>query len=148
MTQPQQSATAADSGEDSLVDNLIGGKRRGSDDRTLNRNPSDPADVIGGFARADEQTVRDAIAAANAAAPEWADFPAQRRFGILDRAGSSSPSAPTNSPTSSPAKRANSSANPAVRSSAPHRSSSSSPERRSATPERSSTRCVRGSPRR
>ena len=122
MTQPQQSAAAADSGEDSLVDNLIGGKRRGSDDRTLNRNPSDPADVIGSFARADEQTVRDAIAAANAAAPEWADFPAQQRFGILDRAGSLIAE--------------------------PHRSSSSSPERRSATPERSSTRCVRGSPRR
>lgn len=88
MTQSQQTAATVDSGEDNLVDNLIGGQRRGSEDRTLNRNPSDPADVIGSFARADEQTVRDAIAAANAAAPEWADFPAQQRFGILDRAGS------------------------------------------------------------
>ncbi|GAA1810221.1 MULTISPECIES: aldehyde dehydrogenase family protein [Brevibacterium] len=80
---------AARTGEGTVArfDNLIGGQRRGSEDRVLNRNPSDPADVIGSFARADAQTVTDAIAAAAAAAPAWADFPAQQRFAILDTAG-------------------------------------------------------------
>lgn len=68
-------------------DNLIGGVRRGSDERSLNRNPSDPSDILGRFARADEQAVRDAIAAAQAAGPAWADHPAQDRFRILDTAG-------------------------------------------------------------
>ncbi|RBP65509.1 aldehyde dehydrogenase (NAD+) [Brevibacterium sanguinis] len=87
MTQTSQTTAGPQFGPDAVFDNLIGGTRRGSEDRTLNRNPSDPADVLGRFARADEAAVRDAIAAARAAAPAWADFPAQQRFTILDTAG-------------------------------------------------------------
>lgn len=75
-------------GSDAVFDNLIGGTRVGSEDRCLNRNPSNPADVLGRYARADAATVTEAIRAAGDAAPAWADFGAQQRFAILDRAGS------------------------------------------------------------
>ncbi len=87
MTQTAQTTAASQYGPDAVFDNLIGGARRGSEDRSLNRNPSDPSDVLGRYARADEATVRDAVSAARAAAAGWADFPAQQRFAILDAAG-------------------------------------------------------------
>ncbi|WP_209323825.1 aldehyde dehydrogenase family protein [Brevibacterium renqingii] len=88
MTQTPQSAGTAQHGPDAVFDNLIGGRRVPSDERSTNRNPSDPSDVIGRYARADAATVAEAITAAADAGADWADFPSQQRFAILDRAGS------------------------------------------------------------
>ena len=85
MTPP---ALSTQYGPDAVFDNLIGGARVPSDDRSTNTNPSDPSDVIGRYARADAATVASAIAAARAAAPAWADLGSQQRFAILDKAGS------------------------------------------------------------
>jgi aldehyde dehydrogenase (NAD+) len=54
---------------------------------TLNRNPSDLADVIGEYAQADVAQARAAIAAAKQAFPGWASGNIQERANILDRAG-------------------------------------------------------------
>lgn len=75
-------------GPDAVFDNLIGGQRVPSDDRSTNTNPSDLSDVIGRYARADAATVARAVDAAHAAAPDWADSGPQQRFAILDKAGS------------------------------------------------------------
>ena len=85
MTPP---ALSTQYGPDAVFDNLIGGARVPSDDRSTNTNPSDPSDVIGRYARADAATVASAIAAARAAAPAWVDLGSQQRFAILDKAGS------------------------------------------------------------
>ena len=82
-----QAPSSMEFGPEVRFDNLIGGVRRGSKERAPNRNPSEPADVLGQYARADEAVVKEAIAAAKSAAAEWADFPAQQRFAILDKAG-------------------------------------------------------------
>jgi aldehyde dehydrogenase (NAD+) len=68
-------------------DNLIGGQWRSSDSMISNVNPSDTTDVIGEFAAATAADAGDAIAAAEAAAPDWAATSPQRRFEILDAAG-------------------------------------------------------------
>ena len=52
-----------------------------------NRNPSDPADVVGEFAQADAAQVDAAISAARAAQPGWEDTPVSERAAILDRIG-------------------------------------------------------------
>ena len=54
---------------------------------TVNRNPSNIADVIGEYAQADAVQVATAIAAAKTAFPAWATMPIQTRADILDRAG-------------------------------------------------------------
>ena len=54
MTPP---ALSTQYGPDAVFDNLIGGARVPSDDRSTNTNPSDPSDVIGRYARADAATV-------------------------------------------------------------------------------------------
>lgn len=87
MTQATE-AGATQFGADAVFDNLIGGKRVPSEERSTNTNPSEPSDIIGRYARADAATVADAIATARQAAPAWADFGAQQRFAILDKAGS------------------------------------------------------------
>jgi acyl-CoA reductase-like NAD-dependent aldehyde dehydrogenase len=69
-------------------DNLIGGEWVAGVSRSVNRNPSNVADVIGEYARADEEQTRAAIAAAKAAFPAWAAGSIQERANILDRAGS------------------------------------------------------------
>ncbi|MFP5481335.1 MAG: aldehyde dehydrogenase family protein [Alphaproteobacteria bacterium] len=51
-----------------------------------NRNPSDPGDVIGLFARATAEDTREAIAAARAALPAWARMVPHARGQILRRA--------------------------------------------------------------
>lgn len=48
-----------------MFDNLIGGARVPSDDRSTNTNPSDPSDVIGRYARADAATVASVIEVAD-----------------------------------------------------------------------------------
>jgi len=68
-------------------DNLIGGEWVAGVSRSVNRNPSNVADVIGEYARADEEQTRAAIAAAKAAFPAWAAGSIQERANILDRAG-------------------------------------------------------------
>jgi len=67
--------------------NLIGDEWREGGDVATNLNPSDTADVIGEFARADAADAQDAVAAARDALPAWSETPGFARFEILDRAG-------------------------------------------------------------
>src|SRR6266478_7353062 len=57
---------------------------------TVNRdiNPSNTADVVGEYARADRADAERAIAAASAAFPKWSLASPQERFDALDRIGS------------------------------------------------------------
>jgi acyl-CoA reductase-like NAD-dependent aldehyde dehydrogenase len=52
-----------------------------------NVNPSNVADIVGDYARADEAQVRSAIAAARAAFPGWARGGIQARADLLDKVG-------------------------------------------------------------
>lgn len=135
-------------GPEVFFDNLIGGVRRGSEERALNRNPSEPEDVLGQYARADEAAVREAISAAKSVAAEWADFPAQQRFAILDKAGTLIAERADELADLLAREEENSSPRPVVRFCGQLRSSNSSPAKRSATPERSSTRFALASSRR
>ena len=67
--------------------NLIDGERLDSAERQTDINPSNTADVVGEFARADEAALKRAIAAAQAAFPKWSRSTPQERFDILDKAG-------------------------------------------------------------
>ncbi len=67
--------------------NFIAGEWVAGATTTLNRNPSDLADVIGEYAQADAAQTRTAIAAAKQAFPGWAGGSVQERANILDRAG-------------------------------------------------------------
>ena len=67
--------------------NFIAGEWVAGATATLNRNPSDLADVIGEYAQADAAQARTAIAAAKQAFPAWAGGSIQERANILDRAG-------------------------------------------------------------
>ena len=67
--------------------NLIDGDRVDSAERQHDVNPSNTADIVGEFARADEAALRRAIAAARAAFPKWSRSTPQERFDILDKAG-------------------------------------------------------------
>lgn len=71
----------------SVFKNHVGGEWVDAKDTEPNVNPSDISDVIGEFAMADAEQVGDAVAAARAAAPDWAETPPGERFAILDRAG-------------------------------------------------------------
>lgn len=68
--------------------NLINGEWvEAADGATFeNRNPANPADVIGLFPRATVDDTRRAIAAARAALPAWAALPPPARGALLDRA--------------------------------------------------------------
>jgi len=53
-----------------------------------NINPSDVSDVVGEYAQADAAQTEQAIAAARAAAPAWANFNVQARADLLEKVGS------------------------------------------------------------
>jgi len=67
--------------------NFIAGEWTASDDVNQNINPSNTADVIGDYARADKAQVEAAIEAAAMAAKTWNHSPIQQRADILDAAG-------------------------------------------------------------
>jgi aldehyde dehydrogenase (NAD+) len=52
-----------------------------------NINPSDRSDVVGEYAFGDAALVREAVAAARAAFPQWSRSPIQMRFDLLDAVG-------------------------------------------------------------
>src|SRR3989337_2803091 len=63
----------------------VNGEARGGAEYREARSPIDDA-VIGEFAMATREDVRDAVAAARAAFPEWANRPWRERVGIIRRA--------------------------------------------------------------
>ena len=65
--------------------NLVGGAWRDGDGTFEKRSPIDGR-VVGAFARGTREDVRDAIAAARAAFPEWGGRPWQERVALLRRA--------------------------------------------------------------
>ena len=67
--------------------NYIGGEWAAAQAAAANLNPSNLADVVGEYARADEAQVRAAIAAARKAFPAWSRGPIQARADLLDRIG-------------------------------------------------------------
>ena len=67
--------------------NYINGEWAKAPSGAPNISPSDVADVVGEYARADEQQVRAAIAAARAAFPGWSRGSIQARADLLDKAG-------------------------------------------------------------
>ena len=67
--------------------NYIGGEWREAAQAAPNVNPSNVADIVGEYARADEAQVRAAIAAARAALPAWSRGGIQQRADILERIG-------------------------------------------------------------
>jgi alpha-ketoglutaric semialdehyde dehydrogenase len=69
-----------------IFQNRIAGEWRAGRDSIPNINPSNPADVIGEYARASAADVADALAAARAASTSWAFSNPQLRFDILDAA--------------------------------------------------------------
>ncbi len=60
---------------------------RGDEQILENRNPSEPADIVDRFARADSELTCAAVEAADAAAPAWANSNPQVRADVLDRIG-------------------------------------------------------------
>jgi aldehyde dehydrogenase (NAD+) len=68
-------------------ENYINGGWAQGAERAPNINPSNLADVVGEFARADAAQARAAIAAARAAFPAWSRGPVQARADMLDRIG-------------------------------------------------------------
>src|SRR3954449_1531639 len=68
--------------------NYIAGEWVGGGNVNRNINPSNTADVVGEYARADRADAERAIAAASTAFPKWSIATPQERFNILDRAGS------------------------------------------------------------
>ena len=67
--------------------NYINGEWRQAPNAAPNLNPSNTADVVGEYGRADEAQVKAAIAAARAAAPAWNRSGIQQRSDILDKIG-------------------------------------------------------------
>ncbi|HKR90205.1 MAG TPA: aldehyde dehydrogenase family protein [Phenylobacterium sp.] len=67
--------------------NWVGGCEIPAVDVAPNINPSDLADCVGEFARADAGQAHEAIAAARAAFPGWSRSTPQQRADLLDRAG-------------------------------------------------------------
>jgi alpha-ketoglutaric semialdehyde dehydrogenase len=68
--------------------NYIGGDWMPGATMARDINPSDTADVIGEYAQADQRQAENAIAAARAAFPAWANFNVQARADLLDKIGS------------------------------------------------------------
>ena len=71
-----------------VQNNLIGGTWTGASDTMHSINPSDTNDVVGEFAVASRDQVRDAIAAARAALPAWSSTTTQLRSDLLHNIGS------------------------------------------------------------
>src|SRR5258706_572354 len=71
----------------SMHQNYINGEWAKAGAGAPNVNPSNLADVVGDYARADEAQVRSAIAAARAAFPGWARGGIQARADLLDKVG-------------------------------------------------------------
>src|SRR3954462_11221852 len=67
--------------------NFINGEWAKAPQGAPNVNPSNTADVVGEYARADEAQVRSAIAAARAAFPGWSRGSIQARADLLDKVG-------------------------------------------------------------
>jgi acyl-CoA reductase-like NAD-dependent aldehyde dehydrogenase len=67
--------------------NYINGEWKQAPNAAPNLNPSNTADVVGEYGRADEAQVKAAIAAARAAAPAWNRGGIQQRADILDKIG-------------------------------------------------------------
>ena len=67
--------------------NLIAGQWVAGERSGLNRNPSNPADVIGEYAQADLEQLNAAVAAAQAAFPAWSTGSVQGRADALDKIG-------------------------------------------------------------
>jgi len=65
----------------------IAGQWRDSAETTINVNPSDTSDAIGHYAQASAALATEAVAAAHAAAPEWARSTPQQRADALDKIG-------------------------------------------------------------
>ena len=70
-----------------MMRNLIAGDWVDSADANANINPSNTADVVGEYARADTANADAAIAAAAAALPAWASGSIQARADMLDAVG-------------------------------------------------------------
>jgi len=67
--------------------NYIAGEWVAGATASVNRNPSDTADVVGEYAQADAAQAKAAIAAAKRAFPAWATGSIQERANILDKVG-------------------------------------------------------------
>ena len=67
--------------------NYIAGEWLAATQAAEDINPSNTADVVGLFARADARAAEHAIEAANAAFPAWSRSPIQQRHDILKRVG-------------------------------------------------------------
>ena len=67
--------------------NLIDGRQVDSKEHQADINPSNTADVVGEFARADAAELKNAIAAARTAFKKWSRSTPQERFDVLDKAG-------------------------------------------------------------
>ncbi len=67
--------------------NLIAGQWVAGERFGLNRNPSNPADVIGEYAQADAGQLNAAVSAAQAAFPAWSTGSVQARADALDKIG-------------------------------------------------------------
>ena len=67
--------------------NYIGGEWVAGASASVNRNPSDTADVVGEYAQADAAQARTAIAAAKRAFPAWSTGSIQERANILEKVG-------------------------------------------------------------
>lgn len=73
--------------ETKRFENFIGGEWVAGATYSVNRNPSDLADVIGEFAQADAAQVEQAISAARAAFAAWSTSGIQARSDSLDKVG-------------------------------------------------------------
>jgi len=71
-----------------MKQNYIAGKWVDGGSVSRNVNPSDLSDVIGEYAQADAKQAEQAIAAAAAALPVWANTTGQAKFDALDKIGS------------------------------------------------------------
>src|SRR5262245_36027518 len=70
------------------IRNFIGGEwLAGAGEQGVSDNPSDLSDVVGEYHQADAKLADQAIAAARAAAPAWAESTPQKRFDVLDFIG-------------------------------------------------------------
>jgi aldehyde dehydrogenase (NAD+) len=68
-------------------ENFVNGAWAKAPAQAPNINPSNLADVVGEYARADEAQARSAIGAARAAFPAWSRGPIQARADLLDKVG-------------------------------------------------------------
>jgi alpha-ketoglutaric semialdehyde dehydrogenase len=71
-----------------ICENLINGAWRAGTGVSENRNPSDLDDLVGRYAQGSAADVADAVAAAAAAQPKWAEGGVQARADLLDRVSS------------------------------------------------------------